>query len=253
VPALSPGSTRRRTVLFVAVTALAVVTVATAWGVLQPRDGQPQGPAAAAAPLADGSLAPGFHAPDLDTYYSGQLIEPDPETWTDVRPSSEYRVLVLADGQDASTARDPQAAILVGAVERWAREEDNVELAVEYLSDPHAFIDEIDRAANSGDADLIVTAGNALVDPVAVVSANYAGEDPQQFLVLGAEVAEPTHNIAASDWEGSAYLGEGVTESDYYDPAAVTEPRAYAALRAGVAAVLSGYTGVIVRIPADQY
>ena len=42
-------------------------------------------------------------------------------------------------------------------------------------------------------------------------------------------------------------------ESDYYDPAAVTAPRAYAALRAGVAAVLSRYGGVIVRIPADRY
>lgn len=252
MPALSPGSTRRRTLLFVLVAALAVVSAAL-WGVMQSRAGEPETPTGTGTPLAEGSLAAGFHAPDLDTYYSGQVIEPDPETWTAVRPSSDYRVVVLADGNDASSPRDPQVEILVRAVERWASEEQRVELTVEYLSDPHAYIDEIDRAAMSGDADLIVTAGNSLVDPVAVVSANYAGEDPQQFMVLGAEVAEPTHNIAASDWQGSAYLGEGVTESDYYDPAAVTAPRAYAALRAGAAAVLSGYTGVIVRIPTDRY
>jgi hypothetical protein len=252
VPAQSLGSTRR-TLLFVLVAMLAVLAVATVWGVLQSRAAEPEVPAGAAVPLAEGSLAPGFHAPDLRTYYSGQVIEPEPETWTDVRPSSQYRVLVLADGQNATTPRDPQVAILVGAVERWAREEERIELTVQYLSDPHAYIDEIDRSAIAGAADLIVTAGNALVDPVAVVSANYAGEHPQQFLVLGAEVAEPTHNIAASDWQGSAYLGEGVTESDYYHPDAVTAPRAYAALRAGTAAVLSGYTGVIVRIPADRY
>ncbi|MFH8249069.1 hypothetical protein ACH3VR_01715 [Microbacterium sp. B2969] len=253
MPTQTSGSTRRRTLSLVLLAALAIVGVATVWGVLQSRADEPDAAADAAAPLAEGSLAAGFHAPDLDLYYSGQVVEPDPETWTDVRPSADYRVLVLADGQDAGTPRDPQVATLVGAVERWAREENRVDLTIEYLSDPHAYIDEIDRAASSGDADLIVTAGNGLVDPVAVVSANYAGEDLQQFLVLGAEVAEPTHNIAASDWQGSAYLGEGVTESDYYDPAEVTASRAYAALRAGVAAVLSGYTGIIVRIPADSY
>lgn len=253
MPAQSSGGSRRRALLFVAVAALAVVAVGTAWTLLQPRPSEAEGSTGADAPLAAGRLAAGFHAPDLDLYYSGQVVEPDAESWTDVRPASEYRVLVLADGQDERTARDAQVATLVGAVERWAGEEQRVALTVTYLSDPHAYIDEVDRAAAARDADLIITAGNALVDPVAVVSANYAGEEPQQFLVLGAEVAEPTHNIAASDWQGSAYLGEGVTESDYYDPSAVTAPRAYAALRAGVAAVLSGYTGIIVRIPADQY
>lgn len=229
-----------------------VVVAATAWIVLMGRDGV-EGSSKDPDLHADGRLDPGFHAPPVDAHFSGQVVEPEPETWTDVRPSSEYRVLVLADGRDERTARDPQVAILVDAVQRWAREEDRVELTIDYLTDPHAYIDAIDRAAIADEADLIVTAGNQLVDPVAVVSANYAGEEPQQFLVLGAEVAEPTHNIAASDWQGSAYLGEGVRESDYYDPAAVTGPRAYAALRAGVAAVLSGYGGVIVRIPADHY
>jgi hypothetical protein len=161
--------------------------------------------------------------------------------------------LVLADGKDDHTPSDPQVAILVNAVQRWAQEEDRVKLKVRYLSDPHTYTDGIDKAASGDNADLIVTAGNRLVDPIAAISANYAGENPQQFLVLGAEVAEPTNNIAASDWTGSAYLGEGLPESHYYDPAAVTAPRAYAALRAGAAAILSGYRSVIVRIPADRY
>ena len=252
MPVLFPGGTRRRAVMSILVLVL-VVGATTAWLVLPPRDGDPGGGAGHQGPLAEGRLEPGFHAPGLETYYSGQVVRPDPETWTDVRPSSEYGVLVLADGRNEDTPRDPQVAILVDAAQRWAREDDRVELTIRYLTDPYTYIDEVDRAAMSEEADLIVTAGNRLVDPVAVVSANYAGEDPQQFLVLGAEVAEPTHNIAASDWQGSAYLGEGVVESDYYDPHAVTAPRAYAALRAGVAAVLSGYSGVIVRIPADRY
>jgi hypothetical protein len=250
VPVLSPGDTRRRAMIVMLVIVLAAIAT-TAWLVVTPRDGDP-GPGDGAAHAA-GGLAPGFHAPDVDTYYSGQVVEPDPETWTDIRPPAGYRVLVLAEGRDESTPRDPQVKTLVDAAQRWAREEDRVDLEVRYLGDPHTYIDEIDRAAMSGKADIIVTAGNGLVDPVAVVSANYAGEDPQQFLVLGAEVAEPTTNIAATDWQGSSYLGEGVPETDYYDPAAVTAPRAYAALRAGAAAVLSGYTSLIVRIPADRY
>ncbi|MGO4258245.1 hypothetical protein [Marmoricola sp. RAF53] len=205
------------------------------------------------APHAQGRLDAGFHAPDVDGFYSSQVVEPDPETWNDVRPSGDYRVLVLVAGKDAHTPQDPQVAVLVDAVRKWAKTEDRVKLKLRYLSDPHTFIHDLDGAAKRDHADLIVTAGNRLVEPVAAVSANYAGEDPQQFLVLGAEVAEPTANIAATDWTGSAYLGEGLDESLYYDPAAVTAPRAYAALRAGVAAVLSGYRSVIVRIPADRY
>jgi basic membrane lipoprotein Med (substrate-binding protein (PBP1-ABC) superfamily) len=204
-------------------------------------------------PHAAGQLDPGFGAPDVKGYYSSQLVRPGPETWTKVRPSSAYRVLVLADGRDDHTPRDAQVAILVNAVQKWAQEEDRVKLKIRYLGDPQTYTDGIDRAASSDNADLIVIAGNNLVDPVAAISANYAGENPQQFLVLGAEVAEPTNNIAASDWTGSAYLGEGLQESQYYDPASVTAPRAYAALRAGVAAILCGYRSLIVRIPTDRY
>jgi basic membrane lipoprotein Med (substrate-binding protein (PBP1-ABC) superfamily) len=205
------------------------------------------------APHAVGELDAGFHAPDVDTFYSSQVVNPDPESWTKVRPSSTYRVLLLATGKDDHTAYDPQVAILAAAVRKWAEAEPQVRLKTRYLSDSTTFIKSIDDAAKHDNADLIITAGNSLVEPVAVISANYAGYDPQQFLVLGAEVAEPTTNIAATDWDGSAYLGEGLDQAQFYDPDEVTAPRAYAALRAGVAAVLSGYTSVIVRIPADQY
>jgi len=206
-----------------------------------------------AAPHAQGALDTAFHAPNVKDYYSSQVINPAPETWTKVRPSTHYRVLLLAAGKDANTAHDSQVATLVGAVRRWAKDESRVKLKIRYLFDPTTYIQGIDDAAKHDNADLIIVAGNSLVEPVAVVSANYAGDDPQQFLVLGAEVAEPTANIAATDWKGSAYLGEGLKESQFYEPAAVTAPRAYAALRAGAAAVLSGYTSVIIRIPTDQY
>ena len=130
-----------------------------------------------------------------------------------------------------------------------------MKLKIRYLSESEHFIQGIDDAANHDNADLIITAGNSSVEPVAVVSANHAGYDPQQFLVLGAEVAEPTTNIAATDWEGSGLHRRRPRPVALLRPGrlAATAPRAYAALRAGTAAVLSGYTSVIVRIPADKY
>jgi hypothetical protein len=245
------GSAHARKVVGVVVLAVALAAVVVF--AVMPRGGSVQPDIKHEVPHADGKLDKGFNAPGLDAHYSSQVIRPEPETWTHVRPDATYRVLLLATGKDAKTAYDPQVAILVNAVRKWAQAEDRVKLKVRYLHDADTFVDGIDHAAKSHRADLIITAGNSLVDPVAAVSANYAGYNPQQFLVLGAEVAEPTVNIAASDWKGSAYLGEGLDQALYYDPKAVTAPRAYAALRAGVAAILAGYTSAIVRIPADEY
>ena len=50
----------------------------------------------------------------------------------------------------------------------------------------------------------------------------------QQFLVLGAELAEPTENVTAADWAGASFRGEGLGMPSSYDPATFTPsgPRA---------------------------
>ena len=93
--------------------------------------------------------------------------------------------------------------------------------------------------------DLVVSAGNDLVDPLAVVTANHLD---QQFLVVGAEVAEPTHNVTAVDWTGASFRGEGLGTSSTYDPDSFTPERCAAAIRAGVAAVLNDLTGIVLWI-----
>src|SRR5262249_31834872 len=93
--------------------------------------------------------------------------------------------------------------------------------------------------------DLIVSVGNTLVDPLALVTANHLA---QQFLVVGAEVAEPTVNVTAADWDGASFRGEGLGLPSAYDPASFTSERAGRAVRAGVAAVLHGLTGIVLRI-----
>ena len=92
------------------------------------------------------------------------------------------------------------------------------------------------------DPDLIVSAGNGLIDPLALVTASHLA---QQFLVVGAELAEPTQNVTAVDWSGASFRGEGLGMSSTYDPASFTATRCAAAIRAGVAAVLNNLTGIV--------
>ncbi len=93
--------------------------------------------------------------------------------------------------------------------------------------------------------DLIISAGNDLVDPLALVTASHLD---QQFLVVGAQLAEPTHNVTAADWTGASFRGEGLGMPSAYDPATFTAERAGRAVRAGVAAVLHGITGFVIHL-----
>ena len=190
-------------------------------------------PAARPAPAAIGTPAAGF-APSTAPAPESTHI-PVPGSWDSVSAPAGYRVALLTVGDDAPTAA------LVGAVEDWA-DETGVDLRV-----VHADSDMIDGAvrAMALHPDLIISAGDALVDPLATVTANHLD---QQFLVVGAELAEPTENVTAVDWTGAGYRGEGLGTAAAYDAASFTPERAGAAVRAGVAAVLTGLRGVVLWI-----
>lgn len=160
---------------------------------------------------------------------------PEPGSWGGVRAPAGYRVVLLTVGDDAPTA------VLVDAVQDWATET-HADLRV-----VHADADMIDGAveAMQMNPDLIISAGDALVDPLATVTANHLD---RQFLIIGAELAEPTENVTAADWTGAAYRGEGLGTASAYDPASFTPERAGAAIRAGVASVLTGQRGIVLWI-----
>ncbi|PZG17667.1 hypothetical protein C1J01_17425 [Nonomuraea aridisoli] len=187
-----------------------------------------------AKPTAVGSLAPGFSDP-ATTPTPESTITPRPGSWDGVRPSEDYRVVLLTAGQD------PQTRTLVDAVRAWA-EENDVDLRTIAPTDPHQYVASISQAIRLR-PDLIVSAGNDLIDPLAMVSPNHLD---QQFLVVGAELAEPTENVTAADWTGASFRGEGLGMSSTYDPASFTPERAGRAVRAGVAAVLNGLTGIVI-------
>jgi hypothetical protein len=187
-----------------------------------------------AKPTSVGTLGPGF----VDTAAPPApeaTITPRPRSWDGVRPPQGYRVVLLTAGED------PQTKTLVNAVTEWAEEED-VSLKTVTATAPDQFIARISEAMDLA-PDLVISAGNKLVDPLALVSANHLD---QQFLVVGAELAEPTENVTAADWPGASFRGEGLGTSSAYDPATFTPERAARAVRAGVAATLNGLTGIVI-------
>jgi basic membrane lipoprotein Med (substrate-binding protein (PBP1-ABC) superfamily) len=188
-----------------------------------------------AKPFAVGELGPGFVDP-RDPPAPEATIRPRPGSWSGVHPSEGYRVVLLTSGEDDATRT------LEAAVREWAQEED-VSLKTVDAPDPARYVPRIVDAMEL-EPDLVVATGTGLVDPLALVTASHLD---QQFLVLGAEVAEPTFNVTAANWVGASFRGEGLAMADHHDPASFTPERAGRALRAGVAAVLTGWTGIVVR------
>ncbi|QIZ37416.1 hypothetical protein [Saccharopolyspora sp. ASAGF58] len=189
-----------------------------------------------AKPSPVGTLGPGFVNPAAPPTPEA-TITPSPGSWDGVRPSPGYRVVLLTAGND------PQTRTLVTAVTKWA-EEEQISLKIVTADEPGQLIAHIVEAIDLG-PDLVISAGNDLVDPLAVVTASHLD---QQFLVLGAELAEPTANVTAANWTGASFRGEGLGMSSTYDPASITPERAAAAVRAGVASVLNGLTGIVIRL-----
>jgi hypothetical protein len=187
-----------------------------------------------AKPSPVGTLGHGFVDPTAPPSPEA-TVTPKPGSWDAVHPPKGYRVVLLTAG-DA-----PQTNTLVTAVQAWAKQE-HVSLKTVTATAPDQYISQITKAIDLA-PDLIINAGNDLVDPLAMVTPNHLD---QQFLVVGAELAEPTANVTAADWTGASFRGEGLGMSSSYDPDSFTPERAAAAVRAGVASVLSGLTGIVI-------
>jgi hypothetical protein len=164
-------------------------------------------------------------------------IRPTPGSWDAVHPPRGYRVVLLTAGHDSATAT------LVTAVTRWARAEHaSLEtVAVTRATAVDGIVQAIDLAP-----DLVVCAGNTLVDALALVTASHLH---QQFLVVGAQLPEPTVNVTAAIWPGASSRGREVPDTARsFQPDAFTPERSGAAIRAGVASVLNDLTGIVISL-----
>lgn len=187
------------------------------------------------APTAVGELGEGFLPTDPPSPEA--TIDPAAGSWQAVHPTPGMRVVLLRSGEE------PEVTVLADALHAWADDESADLREIEIDADDHP----IDRIVEALDLhpDLIVSVGNGVVDPLAAVTPSHLD---QLFLVVGAELAEPTENVTSVDWTGAAFRGEGLGASSEYDPASFTPERSADAVRAGMAAVLHGETGIVVWI-----
>jgi len=163
-------------------------------------------------------------------------IRPRPGSWDAVRPPRDYHVVLLTAGNDRATTT------LVAGVQQWAKAE-RVRLETVAPTKPELFVNGIVEAMNR-EPDLVICAGNTLVDALALVTASHLN---QQFLVVGAQLPEPTVNVTAAIWRGASSRGKEVPDtSSSFDPHAFTPRHVDAAIRAGVASVLSDITGIVI-------
>jgi hypothetical protein len=93
--------------------------------------------------------------------------------------------------------------------------------------------------------DLIVGLGDGVVDVFSFESAQLLD---QQFLIIGAQLAEPTDNVTAVVWDGATSRGAAAGSDGELSDASVTEDRGEDAFEAGLASIQDGTTGVVLRL-----
>ena len=229
MPYSLPGRSRLRLQRAAVVIAAATLVVVSGWAC----SGDSSELDAKRRPI--GTLGPGFIDPAAPPPPEG-MIRPRPGSWDAVRPPRGYRVVLLTAGNDHPTTT------LVTAVKQWANAE-SVRLKTVAVTEPHRFVDGIVEAMDLR-PDLVICAGQALVDALALVTASHLD---QQFLVVGAQLPEPTVNVTAAIWRGASSRGREVPNTALsFDPDAFRPEHAGAAIRAGVASVLSELTGIVI-------
>ncbi|WP_157417094.1 hypothetical protein [Nocardioides sp. Iso805N] len=182
-----------------------------------------------------GQLGSGFVTPSAPPAPGGTL-SPSPGSWSQVHPPTGYRVALISTGDKESTK-------LRRVVAAWAK---GAHVTVTYVpaGRPAGYLADIQRAIDLS-PDLVISVGQALADPLTVTTADHLD---QKFLVLGAELAEPTYNVTAAVWQDSSYRGGNDGTVEDYDPTRFTTARINKALVAAVAAAVSGYSGYVVRV-----
>lgn len=186
---------------------------------------------------AAGSLPAAFLAPDASPSPAA-TITPQPDSWVGADAEAGYRVVLL------EADYDPASEALADGVRQWAEERGASVKSIRPAS-PDDEISSITEAMGLH-ADLIVSASPALVDALALVTASHLEE---QFLLIGAQLPEPTANVTAAVWPGASTRGSEVANPADADVAdSYTASAAERAASAGVTAVVHGLTGLVIDV-----
>lgn len=196
-----------------------------------------------AAPYGDDAASPppltGFAARFVGSEHQPApeaTVRPTPGSWDGVVVPAGYTMVLIARGDDATTAT------LTAAVEHYAAAH-GADLTVLPARSDDEVEQRIDEAVAAA-PDLVVGVGDGVVDVFALITAQYLDTD---FLLVGSQLPEPTHNVTAVTWPGAEFRGTGLG-NDGADPGAVTPERAREALSAGTASVLHDLTGIVIEL-----
>ncbi|MFD7026338.1 BMP family ABC transporter substrate-binding protein [Promicromonospora sukumoe] len=220
-----------RSVLFAGLASAGVVLALAACGAM--------GPGGSADEAASPKPLTGFAAQFVGSSHQPApeaTVRPTPGTWDDVAAPDGYSMVVIAQGDD------PTTATLTAAVEHYAAEH-GADLTVLPARDHDEVERRIDEAAAAA-PDLVVGVGDGVVDVFSLITAQYLETD---FLVVGAQLPEPTHNVTAVVWPGAEFRGTGLGNDEAHANA-VTPSRARKAVAAGTASVLHDLTGIVIEL-----
>ncbi len=156
---------------------------------------------------------------------------------------------VLASGATLSVVwvpSEPATALLAGLEEVVAQAGASIEL---FEAASEADVESAFASALDTQPDLLVGLGADVVD---VFSFETPKQLSQQFLVLGAQLAEPTANVTAVVWDGATSRGSGASADGPLDGAPPSDRLAGDAAVAGLASISDGVTGVVVEVSASR-
>jgi len=183
----------------------------------------------------DAALAPSGSAADV-VPAPGRTIEATPPS-IDLELRGSRLAVVVPDGS-------AQTQQLRAAVRSFALEHDAVleEFAATARGDD---VEEAFANAVAADPDVVIGVGEAAVDVFAYETAQWLD---QQFVLLGAQLPEPTANVTAVIWEGATSRGSGAPADGALDVASVTAARSAEAIAVGLGSVRDGTTGVVLHL-----
>ncbi|MFJ6652008.1 BMP family ABC transporter substrate-binding protein [Microbacterium sp. NPDC091313] len=202
------------------------------------------------APVTAASSAPSAQAPSPGpddaaraAFIGGEepapeaTIAPAPGSWQAAADAHGMSVTVLALAGDA----DGDAIAL--AATQWA-EASGARVRIDRVADADAL--EAAAVDAAGAVDLVVGAGPRTVDVLSLTTAQLL---EQPFLVIGAQLAEPTENVTAVIWPGAGFRGTGISSDGSSETGAITVDRAGVALAAGTAGVRWDLSGIVIQLP----
>lgn len=223
-PVTSRTPIRRRIAALAAAGALALTLTAC---VGSDSDVSAPDPTASSAPPGDGASP-----------VPGRTVEATPLAGVDELQGVRIAT-VVPNGDEATRA-------LQDAVLGFAREHG---LTVDEFvaTDDAASLDAAFAEAVATQPHVVVGLGAGAVDVFAYTSSQFLDQD---FLLIGAQVAEPTSNVTAVVWEGATSRGSGAPADGDLDDAAITAARATDATNVGLSTVMSGVTGIVLHLPS---